>query len=80
VRDNPGVLATTAELVIGLTLATALFAAWVVALALLVADSISTGSKIVWFVLLTLLAPVSIPVYLFLRHRRVAAGVASSPG
>ena len=78
-RDNPGVLATTAELVIGLTLAAALFVAWVVSLALLVADSISTGSKVLWFVLLTLLAPVSIPVYLVLRHRRGASGAARSP-
>ena len=72
-------LATTAELVIGLTLATALFVAWVVSLVLLVADSISTGSKVLWFVLLTILAPISVPVYLFLRRRRGASGAARSP-
>ena len=44
--------------------------AWVVSLFLLVADSISVLAKIVWFVALTCLAPVAIPVYLILRHRR----------
>ncbi len=44
--------------------------AWVVSLFLLVADSISVLAKIVWFLLLTCLAPIAIPVYLILRHRR----------
>ena len=44
--------------------------AWVVSLFLLVADSISVVAKIVWFVALTCLAPIAIPVYLILRHRR----------
>jgi len=44
--------------------------AWVVSLFLLVADSISVVAKIVWFLALTCLAPIAIPVYLILRHRR----------
>jgi hypothetical protein len=48
-----------------------LFLAWVVALFLLVGDSIPVFAKIVWFVALTCLAPIAIPVYLVLRHRRL---------
>jgi hypothetical protein len=47
-----------------------LFVAWIVSLFLLVTDAISVVAKIVWFLLLTCLAPVAIPVYLILRHRR----------
>jgi hypothetical protein len=36
-------------------------------------DSISVGGKVLWWVLVTLLAPVAIPVYFVLRHRRSAA-------
>jgi hypothetical protein len=48
--------------------------AWLVSLFLLMVDSISVLAKIVWFVLLTCLAPVAIPVYLILRHRRHSPG------
>ncbi len=48
----------------------ALCIAWLVSLFLLVADTISVGAKIVWFVFLTCLAPFAIPLYLVLRHRR----------
>ena len=51
----------------------ALCIAWLVSLFLLVADTISVGAKIVWFVFLTCLAPFVIPLYLVLRHRRRAA-------
>ena len=44
--------------------------AWVVSLFMLVVDSISIGAKILWFVALTCLAPITIPLYLVLRHRR----------
>jgi hypothetical protein len=47
-----------------------LFLIWLACLFLLVADSISVLAKIVWFLLLTFLAPVAIPVYLILHHRR----------
>ena len=47
-----------------------LFLIWLVCLFLLVTDSISVLGKIVWFILLTCLAPIAIPVYLILRHRR----------
>ena len=49
-----------------------LFVAWVISLFLLVLDSISVGAKVVWFVALTVLAPIAIPVYLVLRWRRRA--------
>ena len=44
--------------------------AWVVSLFLLVVDSISVLAKIGWFLVLTCLAPIAIPVYLILRHHR----------
>jgi hypothetical protein len=52
---------------------------WVISLFLLVLDSISVGAKVVWFVALTLLAPVAIPVYLWLRYRRLGGGEAPGP-
>ncbi|HEX6762181.1 MAG TPA: hypothetical protein VF094_05230 [Gaiellaceae bacterium] len=45
---------------------------WLACLFLLVGDSISAFAKIVWFLLLTFLAPIAIPVYLILHHRRAA--------
>jgi len=47
-----------------------LFLAWLIALFALLVDSISVGAKIIWFVALTCLAPVAIPIYFVLRHRR----------
>ncbi len=47
-----------------------LFLLWVVSLFALVFDDISFLAKIVWFVFLTIAAPISIPVYFFLRIRR----------
>jgi hypothetical protein len=44
--------------------------AWVVSLFMLIVDQISIGAKILWFVALTCLAPITIPLYLVLRHRR----------
>jgi hypothetical protein len=49
-----------------------LFLLWVYALFVLVGDSISIGAKIVWFVVLTCLAPIAIPAYLLLRRHRLA--------
>ena len=52
-----------------------LFAAWLVTLFLLMLDSISVVAKILWFVAITCLAPIAIPVYLIVRytHHRSAA-------
>ena len=47
-----------------------LFLFWVVSLFLLVTDSISVGAKILWFVFLTCLAPIAIPIYFVARARR----------
>jgi hypothetical protein len=55
---------------ISLVLVTLLFFAWLIALFMLLVDSISVGAKILWFIVLTCLAPVAIPVYFVLRHRR----------
>jgi len=52
----------------------ALFLLWIYCLFLLVADSISVLAKILWFVFLTCIAPLAIPLYLILRHRRHKAG------
>lgn len=48
-----------------------LFLIWLVTLFVIVTDSISVFAKIVWFVLVTCIAPLAIPVYLILHHRRV---------
>ena len=58
-------------------LAIALGILWVVTLFLIVVDDISAGSKLLWFLFTTLLAPIGIPVYLFARRRRT--GAATSP-
>ena len=49
-----------------------LFILWIFCLFLLVTDSISVIAKIIWFVLLTCLAPLAIPVYLILHHGRTS--------
>ena len=56
--------------VISLVVLSVLFLAWLVALFMLLVDSISVGAKILWFLVLTCLAPVAIPIYFVLRHRR----------
>ena len=56
--------------VISLVLVSLLFFLWLVALFMLLVDSISVGAKIVWFVALTCLAPIAIPIYFVVRHRR----------
>jgi hypothetical protein len=48
-----------------------LFLIWLVTLFVIVTDSISVLAKIVWLILVTCLAPIAIPVYLILHHRRV---------
>jgi hypothetical protein len=60
-------------LVISILVLGALFIAWIISLFLLVGDSISVVAKIIWFVFLTCLAPIAIPVYLILRHNRRTA-------
>ena len=57
-------------LVISILVLGTLLIAWFVSLFLLVVDSISVLAKILWFLLLTCVAPIAIPVYLILRHRR----------
>jgi hypothetical protein len=69
--------ATVTEVVIALVLAGALFLLWVFALVRLFTDTLSVSAKLAWFVVLLLIAPVAIPVYLVLRHRRHAG---SQPG
>jgi hypothetical protein len=47
-----------------------LFVLWVLSLFLLVADSIGFLAKVLWFVALTVAAPITIPLYLITRSRR----------
>ena len=61
-------------LVISILVLGALLIAWIVSLFLLVVDSISVLAKIAWFLFLTCVAPIAIPVYLILRHRRHSHG------
>jgi hypothetical protein len=49
-----------------------LFVLWLFSLFLVIADSISVFAKIVWAILLTCIAPIAIPIYLILHHRRYA--------
>jgi hypothetical protein len=63
-------VASATAAVIGFVAVSILFVIWLVTLFLLIVDSISIGAKILWFVVLTILAPIAIPVYLVLRHRR----------
>jgi len=48
-----------------------LFLIWLFTLVLIVADSISVVAKILWFLLVTLIAPLAIPVYLIWHHSRM---------
>ena len=56
--------------VISLIVVSLMFLAWLIALLMLLVDTISVGAKILWFVALTCLAPVAIPIYFMLRYRR----------
>ena len=49
-----------------------LFVLWLFSLFLVIADSISVLAKIIWVILLTCIAPIAIPIYLILHHRRYA--------
>jgi hypothetical protein len=52
-----------------------LFVLWIFSLFLIIGDSISAFAKIVWLILVTCVAPLAIPVYLILHHRRVMRSV-----
>jgi len=65
--------ASVLEIVVAFTVAALLCGVWVVANFLLVLDDIPILSKVLWFLALTLLLPIAVPLYLFLRHRRHAA-------
>ncbi len=67
-------LTSGAGVVVSIVVLGALAIAWLVSLFMLIVDSISVGAKILWFVALTCLAPITIPLYLILRHRRHSAG------
>jgi hypothetical protein len=70
--------ASTGTTVLAIVVVSVLALAWLVSLFALVVDTISVGAKIVWFLALTLLAPVAIPAY-FLWRRNRRARVAESP-
>ena len=50
-----------------------LFVAWLVAIFMIIVDSISVVAKVLWLLAVTVLAPFAIPVYFILRHRRLRA-------
>ena len=60
-------------LVVSIVVLGGLFFLWLAALFMLVADSIGLGAKILWFICLTCLAPIAIPVYFVTRTRRLAS-------
>lgn len=59
-------------LALEIVLLTILFLAWLLCLFLLVFDSLPFWQKVVWFLALTILAPIAIPVYLIARRSRAA--------
>ena len=63
-------------LVLEIVLVTILFLAWVLCLFLLVFDTLPFWQKLVWFLALTILAPIGIPVYLIARRSRAAHAAA----
>jgi hypothetical protein len=62
--------ASTGTTVVLIVIVVVLSLAWLVSLVVLVFDTISVGAKIVWFLALTLLAPVAIPAYFLWRLSR----------
>jgi hypothetical protein len=60
-------------LVVSIVVLGGLFFLWLASLFMLVTDSIGPVAKIVWFVCLTCLAPIAIPVYFVTRTRRLAS-------
>ena len=62
--------AGTGTTVLAIVVVVLLSLAWLAALILLVFDTISVGAKIVWFLALTVLAPVAIPAYFVVWRRR----------
>jgi hypothetical protein len=64
------VAASTGTTVVLIVLAVALGVAWLVSLFAVAFDTISVGSKIAWFLALTLLAPFAIPAYFLWRRSR----------
>jgi hypothetical protein len=65
---------STAEVILSITLAATLFVLWFIGLFLIVVDHISFGAKVLWFFAFLFLAPIAVPAYLILRHRRHADG------
>ncbi len=66
------VAASTGEIVLALVAVGILFLIWVVTIAVLFTDTISFGAKLLWFLALTVLAPIAIPVYFLVRIQRRA--------
>jgi hypothetical protein len=56
--------------VISIIVLGSLFVLWLFSLFLLITDSISAFAKVIWAILLICIAPLAIPVYLILHHRR----------
>jgi hypothetical protein len=69
---------STGTTVVLIVIAVVLSLAWLVSLVVLVLDTISVGAKIVWFLALTLLAPLAIPAYFLWRRSRRKALAESS--
>jgi hypothetical protein len=63
--------ATTTEIVLVVTFVGIFALAWLVALFLAVVEAMPPGRKIGWFAALILLAPFSVPYFLFTRIRRL---------
>jgi hypothetical protein len=69
---------STAEVILSISLATILFVLWFIGIFLIVVDRISFGAKLLWFFGFLFLAPLAVPAYLILRHRRHADGAAAA--
>jgi hypothetical protein len=69
---------STGTTVVLIVIVVLLSSAWLASLVALVLDTISVGGKIVWFLALTLLAPLAIPAYFLWRLSRRRALAESS--
>jgi len=65
-------------LVLEIVLVVILFLAWLLCLFLLVFDTLPFWQKVVWFLALTILAPIAIPVYLIARRSRAVHAASGS--
>ena len=66
-------------LLIGIVIAAVLLAAWLGSMFAIAADSLSPAAKIAWWIAVTMVAVIAIPVYWVLRLRRTRHHASAAP-